>query len=104
MALYTEDIVRVSPNGPIIGIEEQKKRFTEIYKVASNHHCTVDQAVSLENDQFWGRGTWELTLNTDKGPKHVGGYFVGIYKGVWPNTKFMLEVWNQKPEPTGASQ
>jgi hypothetical protein len=103
--LCIQDIVRVSPNGPLIGIEKQKKRLTNIYKVASKHHCTVDQAVSLAKDLLWGRGTWELTLNTDKGPQHVGGYWVGIYRGVWPNTKFILEAWNQKPEPpTGTNQ
>jgi ketosteroid isomerase-like protein len=98
MALYTDDATQVSPEqGMIVGSEARKKYYTDAYKVVSNHHCNCTNAAQIGKDATWAAGTFDATVATDKGPQKGGGYYSVILVGAWPNTKVVLETWNNKP-------
>jgi ketosteroid isomerase-like protein len=98
MALYTDDATQVSPEqGVIVGSEARKKRFAEVYKITSNHHCNCTNAAQIGKDVTWAAGTWDVTVSTEKGPQKINGYYSVVLVGASPNTKFMLETWNNKP-------
>ena len=98
MALYADNATQVSPEqGIIVGTEARKKNFTDAYKVISNHHCNCTSAAQIGKDATWAAGTYDATLATDKGPQKVGGYYSVVLVGAPPNTKVLLETWNNKP-------
>jgi ketosteroid isomerase-like protein len=98
MALYTDDATQMSPEqGMIVGSAARKKNFTDAYKVTSNHHCNCTNAAQIGKDATWAAGTWDLTVSTEKGPQKVGGYYSVVLVGASPNTKVVLETWNNKP-------
>ena len=98
MALYTDDATQVSPDqGMIVGSEARKKSFTDVYKITSNHHCNCTNAAQIGKDATWAAGTWDLTVSTEKGPQKVGGHYSVVLVGASPNTKIVLETWNNKP-------
>ena len=99
LAHYKDDAVVIGANGITTNQEQRAKGFSEAYKILSNHHCTVEQAAAIANDVFWGGGTWRMTLTTDTGPQEIGGYFSVVWSGPWPNSKAIVETWNNKAEP-----
>jgi len=91
MALYTDDPIRVAPEGYMVGNEAVRKHFTNDYRIASDHNCTVRQ---VAKDGSWYAGTWQITLATDKGPTKLGGNWVTTNV----NGKIKVEIWNLDPE------
>ena len=91
MALYTDDPIRVAPEGYMVGNEAVRKHFTDDYRIASDHNCAVQQ---VAKDGSWYAGTWQTTLATDKGPTKLSGNWVTTNV----NGKIKVEIWNLNPE------
>jgi ketosteroid isomerase-like protein len=91
MAHYSDDPIRVAPEGYTVGNEAVRKQFTEDYRISSDHNCTIQR---VAKDGSWYAGTWQITLATDKGPTKLGGNWVTTNV----NGKINVEIWNLNPE------
>ena len=105
-ALYTEDAVRVTPQGPIYGREAIQKQYVDLFQKIhfSNHLSTIDQnsphSIGTGGNEIWGNGQWSLTRQGQNGiPIEMKGYFSGILVREGDAWKIRLETWNVTPAP-----
>jgi len=102
LALYTDDVVRVAPEGYEVGKGDLKKAFEQMYQNTRDNNCIVERT-NEGSELEWGSGTWEMTINADKGPQKLSGHWVTAFKGQWPNAQAYLETWNVKPQQPGTN-
>ena len=97
LALYTDDVVRVAPEGYEVGKGDLRKAFEGMYANVTDNECVVEKA-NEGNELQWGSGTYAMTAHTDKGPQKISGHWVTAFRGAWPNPQAYLETWNVKPQ------
>jgi uncharacterized protein (TIGR02246 family) len=98
-ALYTEDAMRVTPQGALYGRSAIEKDFVEGLKVFSDIALKLDQVKVVNDDTMLTTGTWSGTLQGPSGPMHVGGFWGTTNVrdgGTW---KTRLDVYNMTPPP-----
>ena len=84
-ALYTEDAVHVTPQGPIFGREAIEKLFAGVFQQGhcSNHLNKDDQGsphmIGTAGDEVWRTGEWSFTVQGKSGdPIKIKGYWSAI--------------------------
>ena len=99
-ALYTEDAMRVTPQGVLYGRSAIEKDMVEGLKVFSNIAIKLDQVKVLNDDTVMTTGSWSGTLQGPNGPMQVGGFWGDtdvLDGGMW---KARLSTYNMTPPPT----
>ena len=97
--LYTDDAIRVGPDGPEIGRAEIQKVWTETFKVYEPEFAKLDRVEVIGNDVILSVLSWAGTNKSPNGPVPWKGY------AVWTDTrnaghwKIRSETFNLTPPP-----
>ena len=98
-ALFTEDAVFVTDQGPIFGRQAIEKKYADVFQQwhPTNYIVEVDKVNAIGNEA-WKIGEWSCTLQTKDGPFPIKGYFASIFvraDGAW---KERLTCYNMAAE------
>ena len=81
-ALFTEDSIFVTPQGPIYGREPIEKHYADLFqKVHFSNHVAKDDQVSPHaiGNELWCNGAWSVTYQVKGGdPVQAKGYYSAI--------------------------
>ena len=111
-ALYTEDAVEVTDQGPIYGREAIEKHFADTFKKVhfSNHLLTIDQnsphILGTAGNELWETGVWSCTITVQgqSDPIQLKGYHSSIAFREGDVWKKGMITWNVTPVPAAPSQ
>jgi ketosteroid isomerase-like protein len=108
-ALYTEDAIEVTDQGPIHGREAIEKHYADLFQKVhfTNKVTTLDQdsphVIGTTGNEVWETVAWSATIQGQKGePIQIKGYASSIAVregGVW---RKRLLTWNVTPAPAAA--
>ncbi len=98
VSLWTEDAVRMQPNGPaVIGKEALEAQYRSIFEYVTLEYAVVLEEVVVAGEWGFGRGTYTVTATPRAGgePSEDRGKFIDIYRrlpdGTW---KYARHIWN----------
>jgi uncharacterized protein (TIGR02246 family) len=74
-ALYSEDVIEVTPDGPLVGRGALEKNFAELLKIFTPEPAKLDQVVMIGDAMRLRTGTWEGVIQSPNGPVPVKGYW-----------------------------
>jgi uncharacterized protein (TIGR02246 family) len=99
-ALYTENTMRVTPDGILYGRAAVEKNFAEALKVFSDIKLKLDQVHVVNDGAIQSTGMWSGTVQTPNGAVPANGFW-GVTDvkdgGAW---KASLDVYNMATPPT----
>jgi uncharacterized protein (TIGR02246 family) len=72
-ALYTEDVIFITPDGPLLGRAAVEKAATALLKVLTPDPAKLDQVVMIGDAVRLRTGTWSGVIQSQNGPLHVKG-------------------------------
>ena len=105
-ALFTEDAVLVTTQGPIYGREAIEKHYADVFQKVhfSNHIAKPDQysphIIGTAGNEIWATGEWSLTIKGQNfGPIEEKGYWTEIYVREGDAWKVRMQTWNVTPAP-----
>jgi len=105
-ALYTQDAVLVTPQGPVYGREAIEKFFADMFKQVhfSNQVITPDQysphAIGTAGNEIWATGEWSHTVQGQNfGRVEQKGYWSAIYVRDGDTWKHRMVTINVTPPP-----
>jgi ketosteroid isomerase-like protein len=106
-ALYTDDAVFVTPQGPLYGGEAIQKFWTDLFKQfhVSNHVSKDDQysphIIGTAGNEVWRNAEWSETLQGQSGgPIQLKGYWSAIEVHEGDDWKHRMLTVNVTPPPT----
>ena len=106
-ALYTEDAIKVTPQGPIHGRQAIEKWLAQVFK---NWHPKnyIDKIDSLRiigtADNIAANGEWSQTLQGKNGePIPLKGYWSVIFVRQGEDWKILVDAFNDHPPPAPAA-
>ena len=109
-ALFTEDAVFVTPQGPIFGREAIEKLFEGMFQQGhySNHLNKDDQGsphtIGTAGNEVWRTGEWSSTLQGKSGgPIQLKGYWSAINVREGDTWKIKMLTFNMTPPPASAA-
>ena len=109
-ALYTEDAVQVTPQGPVFGREAIEKLFTGVFQQGhySNHLNKDDQdsphMIGTAGDQVWRTGEWSFTVQGKSGdPIKLKGFWSAINVRKGDTWKIQMLTFNVSPAPASTA-
>jgi ketosteroid isomerase-like protein len=109
-ALYTEDAVQVTPQGPVFGREAIQKLFAGVFQQGhySNHLNKDDQGsphmIGTAGNEVWRTGEWSFTFQGKSGgPIQLKGYFGAVNVREGETWKIRMLTFNVTPAPTTPS-
>jgi ketosteroid isomerase-like protein len=104
-ALYTEDAVQVTPQGPVFGREAIEKLFAGMFQQGhySNHLNKDDEGsphvIGTAGNEVWRTGEWSFTLQGESGgPKQLKGYWGAINVREGDTWKIRMLTFNVTPQ------
>jgi uncharacterized protein (TIGR02246 family) len=110
-ALYTEDAVQVTPQGPVFGREAIEKLFTGVFQQGhySDHLNKDDQGsphmIGTAGDEVWRTGEWSFTVQGKSGdPIKLKGYWSAINVREGDAWKIQMLTFNVAPAPAAPAQ
>jgi ketosteroid isomerase-like protein len=105
-ALYTQDAVWVTPQGPLFGREAIQERFAGMFQQGhySNHLNKDDQGsphmIGTAGNEVWSTGEWSFTLQGKSGgPIQLKGYWGAINVREGETWKIRMLTFNVTPPP-----
>src|ERR1700730_15738704 len=101
-AIFTEDAIRVTPDGPLVGRAAIEKDFAEGFKVYS-HDASKGNQVMVVNGLIFANGSWGGTLQGPNGPMQIKGYWGHTEVpdgGTW---KMRFDAFNMTPTPPSST-
>jgi uncharacterized protein (TIGR02246 family) len=103
-ALYTEDAVYVTPEGPIYGREAIEKHYVDLFQKLhfSNFISKPDQYhnIGTAGNEVWVNGEWNNTAQGQTGgPIQLKGYWANIQVREGDDWKIRLDIFNVTPPP-----
>jgi uncharacterized protein (TIGR02246 family) len=103
-ALYTEDAVYVTPEGPIYGREAIEKHYVDLFQKLhfSNFISKPDQYhnIGTPGNEVWVNGEWNNTAQGQNGgPIQLKGYWANIQVREGDDWKIRLDIFNVTPPP-----
>jgi ketosteroid isomerase-like protein len=108
-ALYTEDAVFVTPQGPLYGREAIQKFWTDLFKQfhVSNHVSKDDpyspHIIGTAGNEVWRNAEWSETLQGQNGgPIQLKGYWSAIEVREGDAWKHRMLTVNVTPAPAPA--
>jgi uncharacterized protein (TIGR02246 family) len=97
-ALYTEDAILITPEGPISGRAEIEKRHAAGFKVfTQTEPSKLDQFKVIGNGVRIKSGTWAGTVQGPNGPLQIRGYWATTDVNDGGTWKIRMEVDNTIP-------
>ena len=106
-ALYNEDAIEVTDEGPIYGREDIEKHYADVFKEwhHSNHSGKRDPGsphiIGTAGNEIWATGSWSGTMQHQNGePIQIKGYWSAIYTGQGDGWKIRMLTWNQSAVST----
>ena len=106
VALFTEDIVFVTPTGPIYGREATEKWYADFFQKyhPSGHIGMPDQysphVIGTAGNEIWLNGDFSMTLQAETGePIPLKGYWSEILVRDGDALKVQMLAYNTTPEP-----
>jgi uncharacterized protein (TIGR02246 family) len=72
-ALYTVDVIEVTPDGTLVGRPALEKFFADGFKVFTAAPSKLDQVVMIGDAMRLRTGTWEGVMQSPNGPMPVKG-------------------------------
>jgi len=110
-ALYTEDAVQVTPQGPVFGREAIEKLFAGVFQQGhySNHLNKDDQGsphmIGTAGNEIWRTGEWSFTLQGKSGgPIQLKGYWGAINVREGDTWKIRILTFNVTPPPAAETK
>jgi ketosteroid isomerase-like protein len=110
-ALFTEDAVFVTPQGPIFGREAIEKLFAGMFQQGhySNHLNKDDQGsphmIGTAGNEVWRTGEWSFTLQGKSGdPLQLKGYWGAINVREGDTWKIRMLTFNVTPPPAAETK
>jgi ketosteroid isomerase-like protein len=110
-ALYTEDAVEVTDEGPIYGREAIEKHYADVFKQVhfSTKISKRDQysphIIGTAGDEEASNGEWSNTIQGQNfGPVEVKGYWSTICVRESDGWKYRMLTWNITPAPVAPVQ
>ena len=107
-ALYTEDAIKVTPQGPIHGRQAIEKWLAQVCKNLhpKNYISKTDSLRIIGTaDNIAANGEWSQTLQGKNGePIPLKGYWAAIYVREGDDWKCRLDVFNVTPPPPAPAQ
>jgi ketosteroid isomerase-like protein len=104
-ALYTEDAVQVTPQGPVFGREAIEKLFAGMFQQGhySNHLNKDDEGsphmIGTAGNEVWRTGEWSFTLQGESGgPIQLKGYWGAINVREGDTWKIRMLTFNVTPQ------
>ena len=102
-SVFTEDAVRVTPQGPMVGRSAIEKNLTEVFKVYNHDSSKVNQVMVI-NGMIFANGSWGGKIQGPNGLNPIKGYWSNTWVrdgGTW---KMRMDAFNQtQPPPTAGS-
>ena len=74
-ALYAENAIMVTPDGPLVGRAAIEKFFAEDFKVFTPEPAKLDQVIMVGDAVRLRTGTWGGVFQSPNGPMPVKGYW-----------------------------
>jgi ketosteroid isomerase-like protein len=108
-ALFTEDAVLVTTQGPIYGRKAIEKHYAGVFQKVhfSNHVAKPDQysphIINTDGNEMWWNGEWNVTLQGQTGgPKQAKGYWTSIVvrEGDTWKDRMQISIVAQAPDAT----
>jgi ketosteroid isomerase-like protein len=103
-ALFTQDAVWVTPQGPVFGLEAIQKRFAGMFQQGhySNHLNKDDEGsphmIGTAGNEVWRTGEWSFTLQGKSGgPIQLKGYWGAINVREGDTWKIRMLTFNVTP-------
>ena len=103
-ALYTEDGIEVTNQGPIFGRKALEKYFADLFQKVhfSDLVDTIDQdsphIIGTDGKEIWATGGWSATIKGENfGPTQIKGYWSEIREG--DDWKIRMLTTNVTPAP-----
>jgi ketosteroid isomerase-like protein len=110
-ALFTQDAVWVTPQGPVFGREAVQMRFAGMFQQGhySNHLNKDDQGsphmIGTAGNEVWRTGEWSATLQGKSGgPIQLKGYWGGINVREGETWKIRMLTFNVTPPPAAETK
>jgi ketosteroid isomerase-like protein len=108
-ALFTDDGVFVTQNGPVNGRQAIEKWYTDLFQEwhPKTHMIKFDgnapHLIGTAGNKLWATGEWSETLQGKTGgPISIGGYWGAMYVREGDVWKMQMLTWNQKLPPPAA--
>lgn len=105
-ALFTQDAVWVTPQGPVVGREAIQQRFAGLFQQGhySNHLNQDDPGcphlIGTAGNEVWRTGEWSFSLQGKSGgPIQLKGYWGGINVREGETWKIRMLTFNVTPPP-----
>jgi ketosteroid isomerase-like protein len=101
-AVFTEDAVRVTPDGPVVGRSAIEKDLTEAFKVYNHDGSKVNQ-VKVINGMIFANGSWGGKIQSSSGLNQIKGFWSNTWVldgGIW---KMRMDAFNQTQPPPSAT-
>ena len=105
-ALYTEDAVFLTPQGPIYGRKAIEKFFADDFQKwhHSNFIVNADQysphIIGTSGNEAWSNGKWSQTIKGQNfGPIQLNGYWSSITVREGDAWKILMDTTNVTPAP-----
>jgi uncharacterized protein (TIGR02246 family) len=97
-ALFTEDAVLVTPEGPFSGRQAIEKWYADLFERwhPTNNIGQTDQLNAIDNGA-WAVGKWWCTFQSQNGPVFARGYWSTIYVRGADTWKIRMSTFNQAP-------
>ena len=107
-AIYTEDVIKVTDQGPIHGRQALEKWYAELFKTwhPKNYILKTDSLRIIGTaDNIAANGEWSMTLQGKNGePIPLKGYWAAIYVREGDDWKCRLDVYNVTPAPPAPAE
>ena len=98
-ALFTEDTIRVTPEGLISGRAAIERHATETFKVFTFEPSRLEQVKMIGSGVMLRAGTWSGTYNGSRGPVRLKGYWSDTDVRDGDTWKIQQETYNVSPPP-----
>ena len=105
-ALFTQDAILVTDQGPIYGRQAIEKYYTDLFQKLhfSNDHIMLDadspHLTSTAGNEMWATGRWSQTLESQNfGPIELKGFWSATKAREGGSWKTRMAAWNITREP-----
>lgn len=98
-ALYSEDTVRIAPEGLLFGRATLQKAETEALKAYTADPPKVDNVATIGEGVMLVAGRWSGTYNAPAGPVHLAGFWSWATVRDGNSWKIREETFNNAPPP-----
>jgi ketosteroid isomerase-like protein len=100
-ALYTDDAVIFTTNGPVSGRSAIEKALTDTFKHYRPDPSKLERVVAVGSDAIVRGGSWSGTFQGVGAPVHLRGFWTATDVRDGATWKIRMESWNVAASVTG---